>query len=994
MKTFGTNTDDGPPPIAIVGMHGRFPGAADTSSFWSNLSGGTDVVGEIPAERWDWRRLHGEKSAQDETSYSRWGGFTEHVDCFDAAFFGILPREAESMDPQQRLFLQTAYCAFEDAGISPRDLAGRKVGVFVGVGNADYPVLMRGDRVPLDAYRGTGMALTAIPNRVSFQFDLRGPSCAVDTACSGSLVALHRAVASLRSGECELALVGGVNLLLGPELYVAFSKAEMLSPTGRCRTFDAGADGYVRGEGVAALVLRPLDAALADSDYVYGLVRGSAENHGGRAHSFTAPNPEAQADVIVEAWKRAGLALGDAAFIESHGTGTPLGDPIEIDGLEKALSLSRGPERPDGAGPIFVSSLKSHIGHLEAAAGIAGVIKAVLSIQRMELPGNLHFERLNPQIDLGRSRLAIPHETVRLQASGAPLLAGVSSFGFGGVNAHVVLEGSPPVQQQGGPEGADRQFLILISARDEGGLRARAAQLLDVARHAAGAIRQGRLERDLYDALAIPRAPDGAPAGLADHAVTPARLIRALDALSATAGRQLGLGDIRDCVTIEEMAERIAGDSSKRTGRDASRLISGTAIPEAAKRSIGVASIARTLMLGREPMSERLALVVRSLSDLTERLDAFVAGADGEWKRFTVRGRGERLAPPGAATARSSERDLMRWAEYWGCVKNPLMPWDHLYPDLPLPAKIPLPAYPFELKRIWYRSTAPAAAVEAEDEVRSRRSGMTLLMGGRNEAAAALRTVSIPVAWRECWNASPIVLPSSLAVLSVLAEHLDRSGARPAAAERIALGRPSDLEPDATVRRSGHGEETVIHCVAEGYPTKALLEGRPASTGAGAAPAPTTDVAGIVEGADFYGMLDRAGFRPDARYRCVRRVAAGRDHLGFEVDLHRATAGDGRFWAALVSTAVMGVGWLLDPALSPSGFGMIWRIGMLRFDGDASEPIVRIDVSQAPDGAISIWACDRLGRPAFGMTEVRTRTFPLAPASAVDLLPRAAGAGR
>ncbi len=993
MRTAAAITSESAPPVAIVGMHGRFPGAADTPAFWSNLVAGKDVVGEIPGDRWNWRRLHGEKSAEGETSYSRWGGFTEHVDCFDAGFFGILPREAESMDPQQRLFLQTAHSAFEDAGFAARDLAGRKVGVFVGVGNADYPVLMRGDRVPVDAYRGTGMALTAIPNRVSFQFDLRGPSSAVDTACSGSLVALHRAVASLRDGECELALVGGVNLLLGPELYVAFSKAEMLSPTGRCRTFDAGADGYVRGEGVAALVLRPIAAALADGDYVYGLIRGSAENHGGRAHSFTAPNPDAQAEVIRDAWTRAGLPLGNAAFIEAHGTGTPLGDPIEIDGIKKALALSGGSDRPNGVLPIYISSLKSHIGHLEAAAGIAAVIKAVLSLQRSELPGNQHFEHLNPQIEIGNSPLAIPEKNVPLQTRGVPLCAGVSSFGFGGVNAHVVLEGVASAAQRDA-DGEGRPFLILLSARDESGLRARAAQLLDVVQYAEGTARQRRLELELYDALAIPRTPDAAPAGLAANAVSPTKLTRALEQLSTTAGRGLTIADVRDCVTVEEVAERIARLPSSFALRDLSRLISGTALPESAKRSISVPSIARSLMLGREPMSERLAFVVRSLSDLIKRLESFLADADGEWKRFTLRGRGEKLVPPVTSSGHPSEHHLMRWAEYWGLVKAPQTPWAGIYPDFPLPAKTPLPAYPFELKRIWFRSTAPAPAAESEDQGRKSRSNVMHLQEGGLEAREGRRLLPISVAWRECWGASTVGLPSSLVALPVLAEHLERSGSRAGAADRIGLGRPCDLQAGATARKSGDGEKAVIHCIAEGPTTGALLEARAASVAPGFIPQPSAECTGTVDGSEFYRMLERAGFQPDARYRCVRRVAIGRGHLGFEVDLHRTAAEDGRFWTALISTVVLGIGWLLDPALSPSGFGMIWRIGLLRFDADAYDHVVRIDIAQTEDGTISVWARNDRSEPALGLMDVLTRNFSLAPVGRTELRSRAAGAGR
>ncbi|MEL7082808.1 MAG: polyketide synthase, partial [Pseudomonadota bacterium] len=274
-------------PVAIIGMSARLPGARDIAEYWSNLSTGQDVVSHIPGDRWDWTAFDGSAADPGYKSYANQGGFISAADCFDSGFFGFLPKEAQSMDPQQRLFLEASYAALEDAGIAPKSLAGSQTGVFVGVGNADYPVLMRENNVPLDGYRGTGMALTAISNRVSFHLDLRGPSSSIDTACSGSLVAIHRAMHALETGECDLAIVGGVNLIFGPELYVAFSKAEMLSPRGRCHTFDDSADGYVRGEGVGALILRRLDDAEEAGDHIHGVILGSAENHGGRAHSFT-----------------------------------------------------------------------------------------------------------------------------------------------------------------------------------------------------------------------------------------------------------------------------------------------------------------------------------------------------------------------------------------------------------------------------------------------------------------------------------------------------------------------------------------------------------------------------------------------------------------------------------------------------------------------------------------------------------------------------------
>ncbi|MDR3461483.1 MAG: polyketide synthase, partial [Beijerinckiaceae bacterium] len=504
-------------PIAIIGLHGRMPGAVDLAGFWDNLVHGRDAVALVPGERWSWEEIFGEPAEGEDRTYANRGGFMPFVDRFDCRFFNILPREAQTMDPQQRLFLQTAWAAFEDAGHAPSSLAGRKVGVFVGTGYADYPVLMRRDHVPLDIYRATGMAQTAIANRVSYTFDFHGPSESIDTACSSSLVAIHRAVQSLHRGECEMALAGGVNLLLGPELFIAFAKAGMLSRSGQCRTFDAAADGYVRGEGVGALVLCPLEDAERRGDFIYGVIRGSAENHGGHAHSFTAPNATAQADVVSEAWRCAGISPARAALIETHGTGTPLGDPIEINGLKKALD-----DAPDYAarGTIALGALKSHIGHLEAAAGIAGVIRTLLALRHKILPANLHRHRLNPYIDFDGAPFVMPSQNLPLTATvfadGEPaaLLAGVSSFGFGGVNAHVVLQShdrpAPSPSEANAPSHA---YLVVLSAKDAPGLRARVSQMigfLDDADAQARRALETTVLRDLYAALCV--APPIAPA--------------------------------------------------------------------------------------------------------------------------------------------------------------------------------------------------------------------------------------------------------------------------------------------------------------------------------------------------------------------------------------------------------------------------------------------------------------------------------------------------
>ncbi|MFJ6956520.1 beta-ketoacyl [acyl carrier protein] synthase domain-containing protein, partial [Micromonospora aurantiaca (nom. illeg.)] len=337
-------------------------------------------------------------------------------------------------DPQQRLFLQTAWQAVADAGYRPADLAGTDTGIFVGVSACDYDDLLRAHDVPVEAHTASGLADCILANRVSYLLDLRGPSEAVDTACSSSLVAVHRAVRALLAGECATALAGGVNVLLSPGLFVAFQSSGMLSADGRCKTFDASADGYGRGEGCGVVLLKPLRAAVAAGDQVIAVIRGSAVNHAGRGPSLTAPNPQAQAQVVSRAYRAGGVDPASVSYIEAHGTGTRLGDPIEIEGLKKAF------EGVDAT--IAVGTVKTNIGHLEAAAGIAGLLKVLLSLRHERLPRTLHQHRRNPYLRLDGTPFTVLDHDVPWTGD---RVAGVSSFGFGGTNAHVVVQSPPPL---------------------------------------------------------------------------------------------------------------------------------------------------------------------------------------------------------------------------------------------------------------------------------------------------------------------------------------------------------------------------------------------------------------------------------------------------------------------------------------------------------------------------------------------------------------------
>ena len=430
-------------PVALVGIGCRFPGGvAGPQQFWKFLAGGGDAVTEVPPDRWDVEEYYDPDPLAPGRMPSKWGAFLPDVAGFDADFFGISPREAEAMDPQQRLLLEVAWEALEHAGVAPDQLNGTRAAAMMGVYYTEYQSGSAADPDSIDAYSATGNAHSVTVGRIAYLLGLRGPAVAVDTACSSSLVAVHLACQSLRSRESDLALAGGVNLILRPETQLALGKWGMLSPRGRCHSFDAGADGFVRGEGAGVVVLNRLTDAVRDGDRVLAVVRGSAVNQDGRSNGLTAPNAGAQSDVITRALASAGVAAGSVNFVETHGTGTALGDPIEFDALAETYGR--------GEGQCALGAVKTNMGHLEAAAGIAGLIKAVLAVQHAEIPPNLHFSQWNPAIDPSATRLYVPTGVASWPQVSGPRRAAVSSFGLGGTNAHIVLEQGPdpaPVAQ-------------------------------------------------------------------------------------------------------------------------------------------------------------------------------------------------------------------------------------------------------------------------------------------------------------------------------------------------------------------------------------------------------------------------------------------------------------------------------------------------------------------------------------------------------------------
>ncbi len=461
-------------PVAVVGIGCRFPGGVvGPESFWRLLVNGEDAISEVPADRWDAEEFYDPDPLAPGRMTTKWGGFISDVAGFDADFFAISPREAEAMDPQQRLLLEVAWEALEHAGIAPDSLGDTRTGVMMGLSSWDYTVLNLEQSAEIDAYLGTGNMHSTAAGRISYQLGLRGPAVAVDTACSSSLVAVHLACQSLRLRESDVALAGGVQLSLSPFTSIALSKWSALSPRGRCHAFDAGADGFVRGEGVGVVVLKRLADAVREKDRVLAVVRGSAVNQDGRSNGLTAPNVLAQRDVITDALRVGGVAPDTVNYVEAHGTGTVLGDPIEFEAL--AATYGRGDT------PCALGAVKTNLGHLEAAAGVAGFIKAALVLERGQIPPNLHFSRWNPAIDPSATRFLVPTDIAPWPECPGPRRAAVSSFGISGTNAHVVLEQGPdpaPVSATG-PRTGSAVTTLVVSGKTVERVAATAGALAD-----------------------------------------------------------------------------------------------------------------------------------------------------------------------------------------------------------------------------------------------------------------------------------------------------------------------------------------------------------------------------------------------------------------------------------------------------------------------------------------------------------------------------------
>ncbi|WP_379129602.1 type I polyketide synthase [Paenibacillus sp. sgz500958] len=458
--------------VAIVGMGCRFPGSSNNvEQFWGILKSGKDAVTEIPENRWSIDEYYHSNKQVKGKSHSKRGGFIDRFDEFDAKFFGINAREADQIDPQQRQMLEIVWEALEDAGIKPSSISGSKTGVFIGGFTLDYKILQFADVSQIGTHAAVGSMMTMLSNRISYIYNLMGPSLSIDTACSSSVVSIHEACKSLHNGECDLALAGGIELIYAPEYYVAESKGGFLSEDGRCKTFDATANGYVRGEGGGIVVLKPLDKALEDGDYVYAVVRESLVNQDGKTNGITVPNGEAQKMLLEDVYARAGISSEDVQYVELHGTGTALGDPIEVNAVGEFFGVNRTEDNR-----CIIASVKPNIGHLEAASGVASVIKAAMTLDRRQIVPHIGMKELNPAIELDKLKLRIPLENEAWPQDGRDPIIGVNSFGFGGTNAHVILQGVSSDRTYDGTVNEEVPQVLAITAKSEHSLKALAQE--------------------------------------------------------------------------------------------------------------------------------------------------------------------------------------------------------------------------------------------------------------------------------------------------------------------------------------------------------------------------------------------------------------------------------------------------------------------------------------------------------------------------------------
>ncbi|MBR3771445.1 MAG: polyketide synthase dehydratase domain-containing protein, partial [Clostridium sp.] len=720
-RTVVNNSDDNEE-IAIIGMSGIMPDSDNMDEFWDNLIAGRDMVSEIPADRWDYHKYYGDPITERNKTNVKYAGFMRNVDKFDPAFFGISPLEAELMDPQQRIFLETTWNTILDAGYNPEDLSDSYTGVFVGVGGLDYLELIRESETDIQAQSSTGISHCLVPNRVSFFFNFHGPSEPVNTACSSSLVAIHNAVRSIQRGECEQAIAGGVNVIASPSTFISFSKAGMLASDGKCKTFDKDANGYVRGEGSGAVMLKKLSKAKEDGDHIYAVVKGSAINHGGRAASLTAPNTKAQAELIVKAWKDAKVDPSTVTYIEAHGTGTSLGDPVEVNGLKKAFSIlyqEAGKKiEPHTCG---IGSVKSNIGHLETAAGIASVMKVVLAMQHKKIPKTIHFKEQNPYIDFTESPFYVvsaPEEwTCQRDEEGLeiPRRAGISSFGFGGVNSHLVLEEYREADNTALQE-TSQPVLIPLSARTKEQLRESVRrliayienrQLTKISKEGCKDALQLKIKECVAAILNVEKdtvQTEDTLEELGFGQVEVVKLVQQMNRIikSEITDTQLTIDDSID--TIVELLVKVVDKEELAVYQTELKAESES---EEKSFDLNLVNIAFTLQCGRSAMAERVVFIVKSVKELVDSLNKYLDEDNQPKNCFSGNIKKNKEFCELLGDGEESEsfvkyiiehRNFEKLAKLWALGLD--VKWSVLY-DSERVQRVSLPGYPFLEQRCW-----------------------------------------------------------------------------------------------------------------------------------------------------------------------------------------------------------------------------------------------------------------------------------------------------
>lgn len=709
----GSNKVNEKMPIAVIGMSGVFPCSKDLDEFWENLVAQKDLITEVPSDRWDWKEFHSDYSTGPIKTKTKWGGFIPDVDKFDPLFFNISPLEAEMMDPQHRIFMEMVWKAFEDGGYKVSEFSGKKVGLFAGVQFNDYQQLLANEG-NMNAQMGTGNEHSILVNRISYMLNFNGPSEPVNTACSSSGVAIHRAVNSIRAGESEIAVAGGISLMLAPVSMIGADQMGILSPDGRCKTLDKSANGYVKGEGVGALLLKPLDKAEKDGDRIYAVIKGTSVNHGGKASSLTAPNPVAQAALLVEAYTEAKIHPQTVSYLELHGTGTELGDPIEIEGIKDAFKqLSYRTNTPiKKHNYCAIGSVKTNIGHLEPASGIAGVIKVLLSMKNRKIPGILHFKELNPYIKLENTPFYTVDKTIDWKrfrdenGNEIPLRAGVSSFGFGGVNSHIVLE--EYMGNRNEPVYKDTPQIFVLSAKNNDRLKDYSKNMLDYIKKYY-ASKDFEPDMNVLDeitsalkeisatVLDVDLNNIEAEEDIVDYGFDAINVVELAKGINEKYGLNLNSESIGEKRNLKLLSKKIYEDVlSLDTGKSASDR--------------DVCNITYTLQVGREEMNSRLSFVVSDIAELIFKLEQFLCGKDGnegiyrgEIKKKTEKAAADELIPAGMSEAEFAEKlatdknwDML--AKYWAFGGR--VDWDVIHEGQQL-CRVSLPTYPFERRRYW-----------------------------------------------------------------------------------------------------------------------------------------------------------------------------------------------------------------------------------------------------------------------------------------------------